>query len=364
MKVAGDGESGGSTAGYGNNSGVRFLRSIGAKIYAIIALCFLTFIGIAAYQIWSAKTGLESQRRAELKHVVEVARSVIQEEYAASQAGTVSAEEAKSRAAARVAGLRYGENDYFWINDFDARIVMHPLKPELNGKDGRDIKDPNGKAIFADFAGIASREGQGYVEYEWPRPGQTQPSPKMSYVAAFAPWGWVAGSGVYIDDIHAQVWAQAKRNVWVLILGLAVCGAISFPIARSISRGLLRAVSMAGAIAGGDLTREIEVSGNGEIGVLANALNRMVLKLREVVAEASAASEHVLSSSRELSSGAEQFSSGASEQAASAEQAAASMEQMASNIKQNADNTGQTLEDRRALLGRCPGKRRRGGTGR
>ncbi len=333
----------GKSAGNGENiSGFRLSRSIGAKIYAIIALCFLTLIGIAAYQTWSAKTGLESQRRAELKHVVEVAQSVIQEEYAASQAGTISAEEAKARAAARVAGLRYGDNDYFWINDIHARMVMHPLKPELNGQELRDFKDPNGKAIFVEAAGIASREGQGYIEYEWQRPGQSRPVPKISYVAAFAPWEWVVGSGVYIDDIHAQIWAQVKQNVWILILGLAICGAISFLTARAMSRSLTRAVAMANAIAGGDLTQEVDVRSNDEIGDLANALNRMVLKLREVVAEASAASGHVSSSSRELSSGAEQLSSGASDQAASAGEAAASMEQMASNIKQNADNTGQT----------------------
>ncbi len=86
--------------------GLHSLRSVGAKIYAIIALCFLTFVGVDAYQMWSAKLGLESQRRTEIKHLTEVARAAVQEEYAASQAGSISVEEARERAAARIAGLR------------------------------------------------------------------------------------------------------------------------------------------------------------------------------------------------------------------------------------------------------------------
>ena len=89
----------------GGGFGLHSLRSVGATIYAIIALCFLTFIGIDAYQMWSAKLSLESQRRTEIKHLTEVARSAVQEEYAASQTGAISVDEAKTRAAARLAGL-------------------------------------------------------------------------------------------------------------------------------------------------------------------------------------------------------------------------------------------------------------------
>jgi methyl-accepting chemotaxis protein len=138
----------GAEAPAGGGFGLHSLRSVGATIYTIIALCFFTFIGIDAYQMWSAKLSLESQRRTEIKHLTEVARSAVQEEYAASQTGAISVEEAKTRAAARLAGLRYGDNDYFWINDFHSRMVMHPLKPELNGQDLANFKDPNGKAIF------------------------------------------------------------------------------------------------------------------------------------------------------------------------------------------------------------------------
>ena len=377
-----DADSEKSTATGEKRSSFRFLRSVGAKIYAIIALCFITFIAIDAYQMWSAKLNLESQRRSEIKHLTEVARAYVQDIYADSQAGKIGVEEAKARAARRVGGLRYGDNDYFWINDFHARMVMHPLKPELNGQDLASFKDPNGKAIFAEATGVATRDGQGYIDYEWPRPGQARPVPKISYVAAFEPWGWVIGSGAYIDDIHAQIWAQVKQDLKILLLGLIACGAISFLIARALSKALrsiaaaagelaqgnfgvdvpgvdradeigkvsramqrmtgnLRATAkVADAIAEGNLT--VEAKPLSDKDTLGLALKRMVEELQNVVTDALTAATNVSSSSQETSSSASALSSGAAEQASAAQEASASMEQMAANIKQNADNASQT----------------------
>ena len=133
-----------------------------------------------------------------------------------------------------------------------------------------------------------------------------------------------------------------------LVLLAAVAAAILFSVAAalwisiSISRGLSSAVTMAGAIANGDLTQQLKMRSNDEIKDLANALNAMVEKLRTVVADALAASDNVSSGSQELSASAEQLSQGATEQASAAEEASSSMEQMAANIKQNADNAAQT----------------------
>jgi methyl-accepting chemotaxis protein len=285
------------TMGNGTGAfGFRSLRSVGTKIYAIILLCFLTFIGIDAYQMWSAKLSLEGQRRAEIKHLTEVARAAVQEEYAASQAGTISADEAKARAAARVAGLRYGDNDYFWINDFQSRMVMHPLKPELNGQDLRDFKDHNGKAIFVEAAGIAARQGQGYVDYEWPRPGQSQPVPKISYIVGFEPWGWAIGSGAYIDDIQAQIWAQVRQGIWALLLGLIVCGAVSFIIARNLSRAVMSIASVIGELARGNFGMEIPGGGRAdEIGKMSRAVQKMTTNLRTTANAASTIAQGDLS---------------------------------------------------------------------
>ncbi|WP_028134694.1 methyl-accepting chemotaxis protein [Bradyrhizobium japonicum] len=123
-----------------------------------------------------------------------------------------------------------------------------------------------------------------------------------------------------------------------LVIGLIAAIWISL----SISRGLGRAVGLAGAVAGGDLTQTINVASNDEIGDLVKSLNTMVAKLRQVVEEALTAASNVSAGSQELSASAEQLSQGATEQASSAEEASSSMEEMASNVKQNADNANQT----------------------
>jgi methyl-accepting chemotaxis protein len=261
----------------------RFFASAGAKIYAIIGLCFLTFAGIATYQIWTAKQELENQRRTEMRHLTEVALATIHQLYTLAQSGGETMEGAKARAATRVSSLRYGSDGYFWINDFDERMVMHGDKPELNGKDLRGFKDPTGKAIFTEFTKLAKDHGQGVIEYEWPRPGQSEPAPKISYVVSFAPWNWVIGTGSYVDDIQSQVWAQARRNALILLVGLLITGAISFLIARNLSKAFASIASSVDGIAQGDFS--VEVSGEGrtdEIGRIARAVRRMIVNLRGI----------------------------------------------------------------------------------
>src|SRR5581483_11168492 len=136
---------------------------------------------------------------------------------------------------------------------------------------------------------------------------------------------------------------QAQFLLMTLLgVSLIVAIAAALWISISISRSLGRAVSLAGAVADGDLNQTIPSASNDEIGDLTKSLNVMVGKLRQIVAEALTAAQNVSAGSQELSASAEQLSQGATEQASSAEEASSSMEEMASNVKQNADNANQT----------------------
>ena len=193
--------------------------------------------------------------------------------------------------------------------------------------------------------------------------------------------------------------AFAKTTLVAIIIGsLLIALASATWIALNISRGLSRAVGLADAVAIGDLSQKIDVSSNDEIGDLVNSLNkmtanlngtaaianeisqgnlmvetkrlsdkdtlgialeRMVEKLREIVAEASTAANNVSAGSQELSASAEQLSQGATEQASSAEEASSSMEEMAANVKQNADNASQTEKIAAPVGQGCASQRRR-----
>ena len=144
-------------------------------------------------------------------------------------------DEAKKMALLRVKALRYNKDDYFWVSDLDARMVMHPFKPEMDGKDQSGYKDPNGKRLFVEMANVCQEKGGGSVEYMWPKPGETKPSPKMSYVKLYKPWGWVIGTGVYFDELAALT-AVSYIILGLIILGSAAGLLLSFFMARSISR--------------------------------------------------------------------------------------------------------------------------------
>jgi methyl-accepting chemotaxis protein len=251
----------------------RFRMTVGRKIYALIGLSFIGLLGIAFLDSRELASSLKQQKQIELKHLAELALGMVKEEHAASQKGDIAVADAQKRAMTRVAALRYGNNDYFWINDMQPRMVMHPMKPELNGSDLSANKDPNGKALFVDFVNVVRKDGAGFVPYEWPKPGFERPQPKLSYVVGFAPWNWVIGTGVYIDDLDAQTWASTQRSLIAAGLVLLLALAVSVFVARGITRPLQRMTGAMKDLAGGKL--DVEVPGIGrrdEVGEMADAV--------------------------------------------------------------------------------------------
>jgi methyl-accepting chemotaxis protein len=250
----------------------RFRMTIGRKIYGLIGLCFIGVLGIATLGIGDLASGLEQQKQIELQHLTEMALGIVKEEHAAVQIGVADAE-AQKRALARVAKLRYGNNDYFWVNDMQLRMVMHPMKPEMNGTDISTFKDPNGKALFTEFVNVVKKDGAGFVGYEWPKPGFDKPQPKLSYVTGFAPWGWVIGTGVYIDDLKAQSWAAAQRGMIAAGLVLLLTLAVSIFVARRITGPLRQMTTTMNTLARGRL--DVAVAGldrYDEVGEMAKAV--------------------------------------------------------------------------------------------
>jgi methyl-accepting chemotaxis protein len=251
----------------------RFRMTVGRKIYALIGLSFIGLLGIAILDSRELASSLKQQKQIELKHLAELALGIVKEEHAASQKGDIAVADAQKRAMTRVAALRYGNNDYFWINDMQPRMVMHPMKPELNGSDLSANKDPNGKALFVDFVNVVRKDGAGFVPYEWPKPGFERPQPKLSYVVGFAPWNWVIGTGVYIDDLDAQTWASTQRSLIAAGLVLLLALGVSMFVARGITRPLQRMTGAMKDLAGGKL--DVEVPGIGrrdEVGEMADAV--------------------------------------------------------------------------------------------
>ena len=251
----------------------RLKMTVGRKIYALIGLSFIGVVGIALLNSRELASGLDQQKQIELRHLTELALGIVKEEEATVQTSGIAVADAQKRALARVAALRYGNNDYFWVNDMQPRMVMHPMKPEMNGTDISTFKDPNGKALFVDMVNVVKKDGAGFVPYEWPKPGFDKPQPKLSYVTGFAPWGWVIGTGVYIDDLKAQSWASTERALIEAGLVLLLTLAVSIIVARRITGPLRQMTTTMNALARGRL--DVRVAGldrHDEVGEMAKAV--------------------------------------------------------------------------------------------
>ena len=117
----------------------------------------------------------------------------------------------KKLAKQAIAAMRFGpgDRDYVWINDTEYHMVLHPIKPETEGKYMADYTDPNGKKIFHAFVNVGREKGEGYVAYCWPKEGSDKPVPKIAYVKLYKPWNWVVGAGMYLDEKDPVLLARA-----------------------------------------------------------------------------------------------------------------------------------------------------------
>jgi methyl-accepting chemotaxis protein len=274
------------------------------------------------------------------RHVVEVAIGMLEQQDAEVREGRMTLETAQKMAAQHLSRLRYEKKEYFFINDLGARCIMHAIKPELNGKDLSGVKDPNGVPLFVDFVRVCKAHGAGFVNYMWPRPGEKDPVPKISYVQLYQPWGWIVGSGVYIDDVGKQV-----NAVRMLFLGLIVFVAVfSLLLAYSVSRGITRTLGSVDrtlhemASGEGDLTRRLVVEREDETGSLAASFNRFLDNLKEIVVRISNNSEEVAAAAKQLNDTAAKIASGTEKVAEESSSVAIASEEMASTSSAIAEN--------------------------
>ncbi len=193
--------------------GVRLFRQMRfASKALVLTLAFMPLLGLLAWQTNETNREEMTARRDATRQHVEIAHGAIASAHEREKRGELSREAAQALARTTLSAMRYDKVEYFWINDMAPRMVMHPIKPELDGKDVGGMKDPNGFALFQGFVETVRKQGAGFVGYQWPKPGSDRPVDKISYVMGFEPWGWVVGSGVYVDDLRAAALARWQRE--------------------------------------------------------------------------------------------------------------------------------------------------------
>ena len=313
---------------------------------------------------WEALTTMESllkeDRRLKTRHLVEVAIGTIAGFEKQAREGRLSQEDARASAIEAVKQLRYEGTEYFWINDLSLpapKMVMHPTVPALDGKPLGDAKfnravskqaglaGPivalDGANIFSKFVEVGREAGDGFVEYLWPKPipgggVSTDLYRKLSYVKVFKPWGWVVGSGIYIDDVESLFWKHASRSALLALIGTLILLCVGWVIRRSIVGefgGEPRvAKGIADTIAAGDLTQTIPLR-NSDSNSLLYVLAHMQNNLREMLAAVQRNALRVESSIEKLASESNEINLSTQLQASAIEQTRESISQVASSVE-------------------------------
>ena len=217
-----------------------------------------------------------------------------------------------------VSQMRYGDSGYFWVNDLKAVIIEHPVKPELNGKDLSKLQDKNGLYVFSEFVKTANKQGNGYVDYVWPKPGSDTPEGKVSYVELFKPWGWIVGTGAYKQDLIESIKPKIKKieeeaseNIQTIIFNVVssaiiilviFMGAVYFLIRNGITQHIVNLEEvMCNISRDKDLTIKIDTNTPKEISQIGLAFNSLIESLNKLIYEARTGAIENASVSQELS---------------------------------------------------------------
>ncbi|GAB2792176.1 methyl-accepting chemotaxis protein [Halomonas shantousis] len=296
---------------------------------------------------------LLADRQESLKHLVQTAMTAIAPIYDNAGANDT---QAKRQAAEILRSMRYGENGYFFVYDYQGTNVVLPTSPETEGKSLWEKQAPNGDYIIQGFVKQA-KAGGGFHDYPWANPSSGQDEPKLSYLAGLDKWNWALGTGVYITDIEEQVAVLRKEveaevaksvlvNGLISLAAFLIVGVIAVIVTRRIIGPIRRTSAAMEDIASGeaDLTKRLPVVRNDEIGELAEQFNAFVARIQTTLLEVRGSTDSVGHAAGEIAQ-ASQDLAGRTEQAASnLQQTSASMEQLTGTVGNSAESAVQASQ--------------------
>ncbi len=325
--------------------------SISIRLFMIVVAALIALITVIALHASQLHEEVITEKRLKTRHLVEAAYSTLEYYHKQSSSGAMDEAAAKKAALDQVAGMSYEKEGYFWINDYGPKMVMHPKKPELNGQDLSGSKDKNGKRLFIAMVDVVKKDGAGFVDYLWPKPPNLDvPVPKISYVKGFEPWGWIIGSGIYIDDVEAAYRSNLWRSLGFGGLIAALLVLFSIILSRSITRPLHLTISALNDVASGegDLTRELEVLGKDEISTLAKEFNTFIEKLRVMLLQVASSTQELVNATDRVAAISGEASHAVTRQQSATDQVATATTEMnsaAHNVAESASHAAHSAQE-------------------
>ncbi|MEH6626015.1 MAG: methyl-accepting chemotaxis protein [Motiliproteus sp.] len=319
--------------------------NVRAKLMLVVIIALLGIMGSQALSLTELWKDLHKTKELQLKHYVDIAYSALEREAQLVASGEITEEQAKTESKAVLRALRYAGDEYFFVLDKQKQMVMHPIKPSLEGKDMSATKDAKGKKLFTEMVSVARSQGDGYVDYYWARPGEADPVSKLSYVRNFSTWGWVLATGVYTDDIRSAFWSEfwtASINTLItlvitLVAVIAVGSSIITPV-QALRRQMLEVAETR------NLTLKSKITGADEFAEMGKAFDDMLESFNAVLHEMSAATAQVASASTELSVTTDQTRAGMESQKDETHLVASAMTEMSATVQDVARNIGDAAD--------------------
>ena len=309
-------------------------------IASLVCLC-----AISVFHVMEARDLRFAERSADLADVAKASLKIVEGFAAEAAAGTLTEAEAKTRAKSVLKNIRYGDDGYVVLVGMDARPIQNPAKPENDGKDLGNFTDPKGFHVFREISNMgASTAGEGFLRYFWIRPGNTEPSEKLSRVVSYKPWGWVLLTGLYVDDINTAFYASLQTVALMVGVVCLLLSAIVLTVNRSLHRTIggspEYAAQVAMKIAGKDLSVEVHTDADDRHSLLF-AMRTMQQNLAQMIGDIRGSAQTIAAASSQIATGNLDLSSRTEMQASSLEETAASMEQLTQAVAHNAENSHQ-----------------------
>ncbi|MEZ7860803.1 MAG: methyl-accepting chemotaxis protein [Aeromonadaceae bacterium] len=291
-----------------------------AAIPLILVVCIMN-----ASSYWTGLSLLEQEQAQMEKDLLQGRQQLLDQYLKLAQSAIAKTYAAEDTPANREAvksilrDLRYAEDGYFFVYDFNGVNQVLGPKPEMEGKDLSGLKDADGKPFIKNII-EAARSGDGFTQYLWDKPSVKKAVEKLSLSRTLDKYQWVLGTGFYIDDIETELAAQRsaaesglhaelQQNLIISCIMLLVTIALTAWIGNRISHPLEEVVDALNDIASGegDLTRRLKSNGDDEVGRLSRAFNQFVGQIQDVVSQVGGTSQHVFELADRLKTASGQF---------------------------------------------------------
>jgi len=231
--------------------------SVQIRVQILTALSVVGLLAVMLVSILQMNRVLTEGVAAKLQGEVEAAYSILAHYEAEERAGRLTREQAQHAAKETLRVMRYDGKNYFFMIDMTPKVILLPFKPEMEGREVGDFKDANGFKNYAAMVAIVQSHGAGTVGYHWQKPDSQTIAPKLSYVKGFAPWGWIVGTGAYLDDVGAMKWWHGLQLGGLCALIAIMATLAGLAVARGITGPVRLITARMRALAAGDSTAPV-----------------------------------------------------------------------------------------------------------